>query len=432
MTIEESTNTSCDNSDFSSCKTESDFRSNTSSGSTNTSCDNSDLSSCKTESDFRSNTSSGGDASPEERLHRWAERRANKKKKGFEKMQMKKQISPTVSNIEELLQQKMLPISSPEFIGKGSFAKVYKCAWTKESHGCEANSLVAVKMVNVDIRLSKVNVDGSASPPKWLKREVETSRIQNHQNLVQVIESFIDSPPYLIVLEYCCGGSLYEVVFSGDPQTTLDRFGWHHRLKAALDIAAGMQQLHEQLIVHRDLKPQNVLLVRPVVAACDEVHAKVCDFGLARYLPKEDCQTPLTQQVGSYHYMAPELFFIAFNADCAYNCMVDVYSYGILLFQMLAGNLKYPDEGSMTIADFVLFASKGGRPSEDAIPVTAPEMLRILMKECWQTEPSSRPAFSEIAQTLKEGRSEDFQRKDIALGRFACCQCCSSRNACQL
>jgi len=319
-----------------------------------------------------------------------------------------------------------LPVANLDFIGQGTFAKVYKCSWTEDSHGCRANSFVAVKMINVDARRLRLNADGSTNPPKSLKREAEISRIQDHENLIRVVESSIDSLPYVIVIEYCSGGTLGEAVF-GDPEKTLKRFGWHHRLKVASDIAAGMQHLHMQRILHRDLKPQNVLLVRPVVTADDEVLAKVCDFGLARYLPEEDQQTVLTQQVGSYHYMAPELFFIALNDVSSYDRPVDVYSYGIILCAMLAGKLKFPVE-SVRIPEFVLFASKGGRPDEDAIPGGAPEKLRVLMRECWQSVPSARPTFSEACQRLRESHPSDIEQKDRELGRLSWLSCCSRRS----
>jgi len=354
----------------------------------------------------------------EDRMKRWAERKEEKRR-----MKAQKHI-PKVSGatVEEVLSKKGLPLASLVLIGSGSFAEVYKGVWTKESHGCKANSVVAVKVMKMKESRSGAS---QGDPPKWLQREVNISSVQHHEHLIQVIGAFVDSLPYAIVFEYCAGGSLDEVV-SGDPETTLGRFCWEHRLKASLDVAEGMQYLHKKGIVHRDLKSQNVLLAHPVLTANDVVHAKVCDFGLARFLPGEDHQTVLTVQVGSYYYMAPEMFmsFISETAeDCAYDEKVDVYSYGMMIYYMLAGKFAFPGE-RMNYAEFVIFASDGGRPREDAIPAAAPEVLRIMMKESWGALPLSRPAFSKIADRL---RGSQAGNQNSMRGVFASWLCCVGR-----
>merc|ERR1711862_971066 len=111
-------------------------------------------------------------------------------------------------------------------------AKVYKAVLSKE--GSEDTTVVAVKVMNVQQSRPRASQDGSMQPPKWLEREVKTSCVQHHENLIQVIGSSLESLPYVIVLEYCWGGSLHELI-SGDPCKTLERFGWPQRLKAALD-----------------------------------------------------------------------------------------------------------------------------------------------------------------------------------------------------
>merc|ERR1740129_601454 len=384
--------------------------------------------------------SANGNPVFDDRMERWAKRKKEKQRVATKRKDSGAGLSSygevikwaaTVSpkkhvQVEEYLYQKCLPIGSLETLGSGTFATVYKGLLAKERHGCAANSAVAVKVIKAQHSLMRLSGDGSIVPPKWLEREVRISHDVHHENLVQVVESSIQSLPYIIVFEYCRGGSLHEVV-TGDPSTTLDRFSWPHRLKAALDIAAGMTHLHEQRIVHRDLKTQNVLLVHPVLTANDAVHAKVCDFGLARLLPEDEYQTVLTRQVGSSYSMAPEIFTAG---DCQYDDKVDVYSYGMLLYHMAAGNILFSDE-SMNFSEFVIFASDGGRPREDAIPDATPEVLRALMKEAWRPSPSARPSFLEMTERLREcpgtlclGRSE--LRSTMRDG-IASCFCCSGR-----
>jgi len=320
-----------------------------------------------------------------------------------------------------------LPIVSLEILGSGGFAKVYKGIWTEDRYGCEANSAIAVKVINAQQSRPRLTADGSMVPPKWLEREVKINDVQYHENLIRVIHSSIDTLPYIILLEYCAGGSLHEHI-SGDPSTTLNNFGWHHRVKAALDIAAGMANLHEQRVVHRDLKAQNVLLANPVRTVFDEVHAKVCDFGLARYLPQDEQQTVLTRQVGSWYFMAPEIFTAG---DCKYDETVDVYSFGMLLYQMVAGNMFFDNE-AMSFPEFVIFASAGGRPREDAIPDGTPEVLRVLMKEAWHASPASRPSFSDMTNRLRHRQAmfplvADPVPSRSDRGGFASLFCCVSR-----
>jgi len=330
--------------------------------------------------------------------------------------------SGRVVDAEELLVQKGMPISSLQLVGAGSFAKVYKGIW-RANGGPDADTIVAVKVMNVEHSRPRRRSNGEMAAPKMIEREVKISHVQHHPNLMRVIESSIDVLPYSIVVEYCPGGSLYDIT-NGGPKLTLDRFSWDQRLKAALDVVNGMAFLHEQHIVHRDLKTQNVLLVNPVASVADVVHAKVCDFGLARYLPQEDHQTRLTRHVGSWYFMAPELFD---TEDNDYNEKVDVYSFAMLLYEVIAGRFCF-NRGSMTMSEFVVFAVEGGRPSEDAVAATAPGILRVLMKECWQATPSSRPSFFELADLLEQ-RHPELARAGISrsshnpgwIDAFFCC-----------
>jgi len=345
----------------------------------------------------------------EDRMKRWADRREQKKKQAALRKKLgveAKKKDPTAptqgkgvegDTVQDLLIEKGLPIIGMESIGSGNFASVYKGMWTEDGpDGTKKQSVVAVKVMK-KMQSPKIREDGTPIPPKWLEREVKTNLTQCHDNLVRVIESSVDSLPYAIVLEYCPGGSLHDSII-GDPSTTLHRFTWEHRLKAALDIAQGMMHLHEQNIVHRDLKTLNVLLLHPVMSPSDPVLAKVCDFGLARYLPNDDIQTRLTHQVGSWYYMAPEMF----DSKNTYDGKVDVYSYAVLLYEILAGNLYYASDKSKSFGTFVMWTSDGGRPREDAIPEAAPQLLQVLMKEGWRAQPSERPEFREIAERLRK------------------------------
>eukprot|EP00930_Biecheleria_cincta_P038354 TRINITY_DN2635_c0_g1_i2.p1 TRINITY_DN2635_c0_g1~~TRINITY_DN2635_c0_g1_i2.p1 ORF type:complete len:504 (+),score=67.51 TRINITY_DN2635_c0_g1_i2:52-1563(+) len=360
------------------------------------------------------------DVSFEDRMKRWAERRDLKKRQksggnnlACQAKAVTKEIEVNTpklrersrgdASVQELLIQKGLSIDSLELIGSGNFAKVYKGVQTQDvPGGAKTQSVVAVKVMKNLRNRSGLAQDRTNILPKWLEREFKTNHAQHHENLVRVIESSLDSLPYAIVLEYCPGGSLHDSI-TGDPSTTLQRFTWENRLKAALDVALGMSHLHKQNIIHRDLKTQNVLLLYPVKSPGDVVVAKVCDFGLARYLPDGDYQSQLTHQVGTWYYMAPEMFDT--DSKKAYDGKVDVYSYAVLLYELLAGDLHYENGQPKSFSELVVFIFGGGRPNLDKIPEGAPEVLRSLMERAWRAEPSERPAFPEIAERLREDTS---------------------------
>jgi serine/threonine protein kinase len=302
--------------------------------------------------------------------------------------------SSDFQDITNVLSQKGLHIRVEEKLGKGSFAKVYRGAWCEDSYGFEAHSPVAIKLIDLRHSRPKMNEKGVLVPPKWLRRETETQLAQDHDNLVRVIAAFIDTLPYALLLEYCAGGPLHDLV-NMDISDSLERLGWQQRIKVASDIACGMAHLHSQLIMHRDLKPQNILFKDRVLSINDVVQAKVCDFGLARYYGGDHCSL-MTHKTGSWQFMAPEVI-VSGDGD-TYDEKVDVYSYAMVIFVMLVG---FDGFGSMGFHQLSLLMCQGGRPKVEVIPDTAPDNLRLLMLAAWEEEPSNRPTFVDIAEKLK-------------------------------
>src|SRR5919205_2965304 len=194
-------------------------------------------------------------------------------------------------------------------IGSGGFGVV----WLAEKRTAIATTRFALKLArheDVDIEVFKQEA------AIW-------AQVSGHPNVLPIIEADIYDGQIVIVSEYAPGGSLMD---------WLQRNGGRApSIEAAVEMAAeildGLEHLHEQRIIHRDLKPDNILLQRET--------PRLADFGIARVIKTDSYSKAVT---GTFAYMAPE----AFNGKR--NEQTDVWSVGIILYQMLAGRLPYDQQ----------------------------------------------------------------------------------------
>uniref|UniRef100_A0A672YWW4 receptor protein-tyrosine kinase n=1 Tax=Sphaeramia orbicularis TaxID=375764 RepID=A0A672YWW4_9TELE len=156
-------------------------------------------------------------------------------------------------------------------------------------------------------------------------------------------------------------------------------------LRFSYQVAQGLEFLAAKNCIHRDVAARNVLLT-------DHRVAKICDFGLARdimndsnYVVKGNARLPVK-------WMAPESIF-----DCVYTVQSDVWSYGILLWEIFSlGKSPYP---SMAVdTRFYKMVKRGYQMSQ---PDFAPSEIYMIMKMCWNLEPTERPTFSKISQMIE-------------------------------
>lgn len=120
-----------------------------------------------------------------------------------------------------------------------------------------------------------------------------------------------------------------------------------------------------------------------------DLDAKIADFGTARVVPK-DSHRMMTGGVGTLEFMAPEVM-----THDVYTKKADVYSFGIVLWQMIARRNPYEKVSLFSIPEQVC---KGVRPH---IPETCPPKLALLIRSCWHLKPASRPEFSEVCRLLQ-------------------------------
>ena len=188
------------------------------------------------------------------------------------------------------------------------------------------------------------------------------------------LNGFTLSYPYVIITDYVPKGSLFEALRHRQNSPNLTST---NKTLIALGIAQGMMSLHQMNIIHRDLKSLNILLDERALP-------HICDFGIAREKASEN--EPITHQIGTPHWMAPETF-----SGENYSNKVDVYSYAVLLWEMLTESTPFRGKNPIQIMTIVYQRNERLR-----IPSNTPEPLKNLIKRCWDRNPDVRPTFAEI------------------------------------
>ncbi|KAF9590001.1 hypothetical protein IFM89_030151 [Coptis chinensis] len=246
-------------------------------------------------------------------------------------------------------------------------------------HGMYNGEAVAVKI----IRQPEDDEDGTmaACLEKQFKREVTLLSRLRHQCVIRLVGACRKSPVFCIVTEYLSGGSLRAYLHKLEGESLpLDKL-----IAIALDIARGMEYIHSQGVIHRDLKPENILF--------DEYSSlKVADFGIAC---EESFVDSLIEDPGTYRWMAPEVI-----KHKPYGRKVDVYSFGLVLWELVAGVIPYEDMTPVQAAFAVV--NKNLRP---AIPANCPPALQALIEQCWALRPEKRPDFWQIVKVFEQFES---------------------------
>ncbi|KAF8819515.1 protein kinase domain-containing protein, partial [Cardiosporidium cionae] len=276
-----------------------------------------------------------------------------------------------------------------EKIGSGGTSQVYRGFW----RGTE----VAVKVLT--------DVNATTFSEKTLtdfQRELKIMQCLRHPNLVLFMGAYIRQSPFAVVTEFCAGGTLFDILHRKLPPSGLpgaNFLTWKQKYKLALDIARGLTYLHSSKpsIIHRDMKSLNILLAAPIQRREDVPLAKVADFGLSCVRITDTAQYA-TNAVGTYHWMAPEIL-----AGKVYDRKVDVYSYGIVLYEIISGCLPYEEMAEIsTPVQIGLAVCNGHRPDVRHIPASCPMNFRNLMTSCWAQDAKNRPSFDSIVSIISQ------------------------------
>ncbi len=205
-----------------------------------------------------------------------------------------------------------------EIIGVGGMAVVYK------AYDCIEDRIVAVKILKEEFISNEEFITR-------FKNESKAIAVLNHPNIVKVYDvSFGDLIQY-IVMEFVDGITLKQYI---EKQQSLR---WKDAVYLTIQVLRALQHAHDKGIVHRDVKPQNIMLL-------SDGTIKVTDFGIARFARSEH-KTMTDKAIGSVHYISPEQARGELTDEKA-----DIYSVGVMLYEMLTGKLPFEADSAVSVA----------------------------------------------------------------------------------
>ena len=259
-----------------------------------------------------------------------------------------------------------------ELIGVGGMAMVYK------AYDSLDDKIVAIKILKDEFL-------GNEEFIRRFKNESKAIAVLSHPNIVKVYDvSFGDRIQY-IVMEYIDGITLKEYI---GQQNNLP---WKEAVHFTVQILQALQHAHEKGIVHRDVKPQNIMLLQ-------DGTIKVTDFGIAR-ISNTETRTMTNKAIGSVHYIAPEQAKGGVTDNKA-----DIYSVGVMLYEMLTGQLPFEADSAVSVAIMQLQNDpKPLREINNDIPIGLEEItLRAMRKEPVQRYASA----DEMLEAIEEFRKD--------------------------
>lgn len=257
-----------------------------------------------------------------------------------------------------------------ELIGGGGMADVYK------AHDKLLDRLVAVKILHAQF-------SNDAEFIEKFHREAQGAAKLSHPNIVNIYDVGEEEGSHYIVMEYVAGDTLKNKI-QQQGHLSVDE-----SLRIARQIAEALEHAHKNNLVHCDIKPHNILMM-------PDGRVKVADFGIARAVTAST-MTYSGNVIGSVHYFSPEQ---------AKGTMItpksDVYSLGIVLYEMLTGALPFTGETSVGIALKHL--------QEEAVPVcqldaSIPPLVEAVVAKLMAKDPMMRPDSAEVVREIAQAQT---------------------------
>nr|KAF6426420.1 hypothetical protein HJG59_009128 [Molossus molossus] len=237
-----------------------------------------------------------------------------------------------------------------EKIGWGSFSSVWLARHT---------------LTGAEVAIKVVKKKDSSDPFK----EIRSLQLLQHPNIVTLFEVITTKDELYLIQEHVNGGDLLQHLTDRGPMTEEEA---RHTFR---QVISALQYCHQYHIVHRDLKPENILLDR-------DKNVKVADFGFSAQITQE---TPLLSKIcGTFPYMAPEMLLFEL-----YNEKVDVWSIGVVLYQMLTTTIPFEAQNRVEHRFNIL---TGRFPVPEFLSLGCQDLLKKLLT----LYPDERPAFDDI------------------------------------
>ncbi len=260
-------------------------------------------------------------------------------------------------------------------IARGGMAEVYR------AHDRLLDRPVALKVLFPELSVDRSFVDR-------FKREARAAANLSHPNIVPVFDWGEDGGTYFIVMEFIDGRPLSSILRSAGPlsaERTAD-IGAH--------VAAALGYAHKHLVVHRDVKPGNVLIT-------DDGHVKVTDFGIARAINTEESLTQTGAVMGTATYFSPEQ-----AEGIGVDARSDIYSLGVVLFEMVTGRPPYLGESPVAVASKHV---RDSPPAPRELNPTIPATFEAIILKSMAKDPAHRYQTAEDLRAdllrFTEGRS---------------------------
>jgi len=260
-----------------------------------------------------------------------------------------------------------------KMIGEGGMANVYLALDTI------LDRYVAVKVLRGDLANDEKFV-------RRFQREAISASSLNHPNIVEMYDVGEDNGKYFIVMEYVDGKTLKSLIKKRGSLTL------HEVIDIMLQLTSAISCAHNSYIVHRDIKPQNVLIL-------DDGRVKITDFGIAMALNSSEL-TQTNSVMGSVHYLPPEQ-----ASGSGSTIKSDVYSLGILMYELLTGKVPFKGENAVEIA---IKQMKEQIPSVCKINPDIPQSIEnIILKACAKNPKNRYDSVSEMYNDLQTALNED-------------------------
>ncbi|MDO5602160.1 MAG: Stk1 family PASTA domain-containing Ser/Thr kinase, partial [Oscillospiraceae bacterium] len=268
-------------------------------------------------------------------------------------------------------------------VGVGGMANVYR------ANDLAAQRPVAVKILREEFLQNEELV-------RRFKNESRAISLLDHPNIVKVYDVSVSDRLQYIVMELVDGINLKEYMVQRK-----EKLSWKEAVHFVTQILEALQHAHEKGIVHRDIKPQNIMLLQ-------SGQIKVMDFGIARF-SRAGLQTMTDKAMGSVHYISPEQA----KGDVT-DCRADIYSVGVMLYEMLTGQLPFDADTPVSVA-IKQISDKPRSPRElkpEIPPALESIVLRAMEKDPQRRYQNAEEMLRDIAR-FKQDPSISFEYKYI-------------------